>query len=342
MSTGPLSFPGEMWPTCPPRQQGIDPDALNRALNRLGTDLRGHGGIRRMMIIRNGLVIWRGPDTLREHNVWSCTKSFTSTVLGLLIDDSRCALSSKAMHSAGLPEHSYADVNLRHFATMTSGYDAGGAQSDTPFSPTAPLFAPGMRFAYWDSAMNQCAHILTRIAGEPLIDLFRRRITGPLGIPRERLHWGDWGAVGGLTINGGAGNKGRGISICAEDMARIGLLFLSRGRWGGRQLLSAEFVDQATRPQVPAALPTYEPGARGPGVYGLSWWVNGVGPDGLRRWPHAPAGTFCAAGFSNNRCFVVPEWGMVIVRLGMGGEPAGLPAIWDRFLSMVAPRGPAG
>ncbi|MBD3241381.1 MAG: serine hydrolase [Chitinivibrionales bacterium] len=335
MTSAHLAFPGNEWQSSSPRDQGVDPGKLEQALSRLDTDLRGHGGIRRMVVVRNGYLLWRGRDTGRVHDVWSCTKSFTATTLGLLIDDKRCTPATRAMRAAGLPEGDYADVSLRHFASMTSGYDAGGAQSDTPFSPTAPLFVPGMRFAYWDSAMNQCAHVLTRIADEQLLGLFRRRVADPIGIPHGRLQWGDWGVVDGLTINGGAGNKSRGISICAEDFARLGLLYLARGRWEDRQLLSAGFIDQATTAQVPAALPTYEPGASGPGVYGLSWWVNGVGPDGLRRWPHAPSGTFCAAGFNNNRCFVVPEWRMVIVRLGMGGEPGDLVRIWDRFFSAL-------
>jgi hypothetical protein len=66
----------------------------------------------------------------------------------------------------------------------------------------------------------------------------------------------------------------------------------------------------------------------------LNWWVNGKGPDGKRRWPSAPEGTFAASGFNNNKCIIVPEWGMVIVRMGLDGNvPEG---VWDRFLGELA------
>jgi len=58
------------------------------------------------------------------------------------------------------------------------------------------------------------------------------------------------------------------------------------------------------------------PGGRG--VYGLNWWVNGTGADGQRKWPGAPPSTFAASGYNNNNdVFVIPEWNMVVVRLGL-------------------------
>src|SRR5205807_4710072 len=122
------------------------------------------------------------------------------------------------------------DVTLRHFASMTSGYDAiGGDQSATPFVPGKPLFPPGTAFAYWDAAMNEFALGLTRAANEPLASLLKRRIMDPIGA--TNWLWGDWGFDGGLRVNGGAGNQTRGIYITASDLARFGLLFLSRGNW---------------------------------------------------------------------------------------------------------------
>ena len=149
--------------------------------------------MKQLVIVRNGRLIWEGADADEVHGVWSCTKSFTSTVLGLLIDDGKCRLDSLA--SEFLPDlaGSYPDVTLRHFASMTSGYRAVGDEprggythgpSPTPLVPDPrPLFAPpGSRYAYWDSAMNQFAHVLTRIAGEPLEELFRRRVAEPIGM----------------------------------------------------------------------------------------------------------------------------------------------------------------
>jgi hypothetical protein len=71
-----------------------------------------------------------------------------------------------------------------------------------------------------------------------------------------------------------------------------------------------------------------------PGTYGFNWWVNGIGPDGNRKWPSAPPGTYAASGYNNNVCLIIPEWNMVIVRLGVDGD---IPdAKWDKFLKLVS------
>jgi hypothetical protein len=65
-----------------------------------------------------------------------------------------------------------------------------------------------------------------------------------------------------------------------------------------------------------------ESGIDGAGTYGFNWWTNGFKPDGKRRWEGVPAETFAASGHNNNDMFVIPSWGMVVVRLGLdqGGQ----------------------
>ena len=134
----------------------------------------------------------------------------------------------------------------------------------------------------------------------------------------DKWNWGDFGKIDGLVVNGGSGNSNNHIFISAREMVRVGYLFLNRGNWDGRQLLSEKWIDLATRSHVPAAIPLWsDSGADGRGVYGLNWWVNGLKADGQRKWPGAPAGTYSASGYNNNDMFVIPEWNMVIVRLGL-------------------------
>jgi hypothetical protein len=216
---------------------------------------------------------------------------------------------------------------------MTSGYDGGGDQSSTPFNPTSPLFSPGTKYQYWDSAMNQFANVLTRIAGEAIEALFKRRIADKIGMNASSWDWGDWGTVSGLLVNGGAGNKSKGISITAREMARFGHLFLNRGNWDGTQLISAAWVDAASSVQVANTIPANTSGADGPGVYGFNWWVNGVKPNGQRRWPNAPEKTYAALGYNNNNCYIIPEWNMVVVRLGTDGSIT--PSNWDGFFQRL-------
>ena len=229
---------------------------------------------------------------------------------------------------------------------MTSGYRAVGDEpragylhgpSLTPLIPShQPLFTPpGSRYAYWDSAMNIFAWGLTCVAREPLESLFRRRIADPIGLSQEDWRWGVIETRDGVAINGGSGNMNKHVFISASELARLGLLFLHRGIWDGRRLLSADWVDAATRTQVPASMPVAQPasGIDGRGCYGFNWWVNGIQPDGTRPLPDVPVGTFHAQGKFDNMLFVIPEWDMVVVRLGLAGNAPG--EVWNGYLKRI-------
>ncbi len=343
----PMFFPGRTWTESTPEAQGVDGAGLGEAVAFLQANA-GRDGVSELVIVRNGVIIHKGDNIDKVHGVWSMTKSFTSTVLGLLVDDAKVTVDTHAKDFVPAMAQDFSEVTLKHFATMTSGYRAVGDEpqgsythgpSRTPFQPGEPLFAPGTKYAYWDSAMNQFANLLTRIAGEKLEDLFKRRIADPIGMDRSQWRWGDFGAVDGLVVNGGSGNSNRHIFISARQMARFGHLYLNRGMWDGKQLLSADWVDYATRVHVPAATPLghRESGIDGRGVYGFNWWVNGVGPNGKRLWPAAPPRTYAASGHNNNKMIVIPEWRMVIVRLGldqadcvMGND------VWNAFIQKIA------
>jgi CubicO group peptidase (beta-lactamase class C family) len=241
------------------------------------------------------------------------TKSFTSTCLGLLIDEGKCTIDTLAHEHVPAMKALYPSVQLRHFTTMTSGYRAEGdstsgsythGPSSTPFQPAEPLFTPpGSHYAYWDSAMNQFANVLTQIAQEPLIDYFKRKIADPIQMNPDGWKWGDFDKVDGITINGGAGNNGKHIQINAREAARFGHLFLNNGNWNGKQLISQEWVEQAQQTQVNADIPMANPelsSAEGPGVYGYNWWNNGTKANGEHKLPGAPKDTYFASGFNNN------------------------------------------
>jgi hypothetical protein len=167
-----MTFPGERWQEVAPESQSVDSAKLDEAISYLKSH-SGSDGVTELVIIRNGCMIWKGTNIDKMHGVWSLTKSFTSTALGLLIDDGKAALDTLAKDHVPSMAPTYPDVTLRHFTTMTSGYYAVGDESrgsykhgpsTTPFKPAGtPLFRPpGSRYAYWDSAMNQFANVLTR------------------------------------------------------------------------------------------------------------------------------------------------------------------------------------
>ena len=338
--TGPAPnlFPKKRWVRVTPEQVGVRPEELAVALEYLQSQCFDDR-LRQTVLVRNGQIFFEGDNVTRSHNIYSCTKSFTSTALGLLIADGRCQTDSLARDFEPVMEDLYSQVSLRHFATMTSGYSGRGRSrwddensdwSWTPYEPEPPHFAPGTAYAYWDEAQMMYGRVLTRIAGEPLLDLLQRRIFDPIGMGPVR--WGTEGDVDGIPIHNGC----TGIEVNALQLARFGHLMLHRGRWKDRQLVPAEFVRMATRTQVDADLPigdTDRANVLGSGSYGFNWWTSG----GLSAMPDAPQDAFYASGLKHNVLAVVPSLGLVVVRMGTDGNPtAGKHHVYNRFLQLLA------
>jgi CubicO group peptidase (beta-lactamase class C family) len=314
-----MVFPGAAWHEATPQSQNVDPTKLASAVDYL-RDHVGSDGVKRLVIVRNGYVIWKGPEFNRPQRVWSVTKAFTSTAHGLLIEDGKCTLETLAQdYDPNLAEY-YPRVTLRHFATMTSGYDGLGGSYDFDAQgrgdenalapPLPPFFPPGTKYQYWDEATQRYGYVLTQIAGEPLYDYLKRRVLTPIGMTTT-----DWLADATSRVPNWTG----GLVISAADLARFGHLFLNEGNWAGRQLIEASWVRQATHVQVPPSIPNALPSStrKGSGCYGYHWWPNGVTPTGHRRWPDAPPSTYARSGYNNNDLFVLPAWNTVIVRLGL-------------------------
>jgi CubicO group peptidase (beta-lactamase class C family) len=338
-------FPGEMWQEVLPESQGMDPGLTRQAVAFIDSQF-GPEAAQELVMIRRGRLIWKGPNIDACHDVWSCTKVFTSTVLGLLIADGRCRLDDLVVtHLPTLDNRYplYAKARLRHLASMSSGYQ-GRVVEVTPEQPwgdplayldaTDPLFEPGTQVQYHDHQVFVLGAILTRLSGASLQAVFARRVADPIGL--TTWGWGVSGTIDGIELNNAAGTPAKtpGVQITARQMARFGYLYLRRGNWNGRQILPADFVEEASRNQAPGA------GASRflHGRYGLYWWTNDVMPEGRRPWPAAPPRTYTAHGHSCNFCFVVPEWDMVIVRMGTSpiGAPAATDQLWDGFFARLA------
>jgi CubicO group peptidase (beta-lactamase class C family) len=341
-----MIFPGDAWHQATPAAQGMSSVELAEALEYLDGALNDHGGIGTLCMVRNGFEIWAGPDADKDHQIFSATKSFVSTTLGLLIEDGNVSLDTLAKDIEPVLAEFYPEVTLRHFATMTSGYDSAGGSYEfdeqdrgdswNPGPPAAPIFLPGTKFRYWDDAMSQFGSVLTRAAGQPLDELFKARVADPIGMTRWRWSMHD-------TPTGRVLSWPGGIWTSSRELARFGHLFLNRGNWNGRQLIAAAWVDQATSVQVPVTIPNdTPPRSRGSGVYGFNWWVNGVQPDGKRLWRGAPPRTYYANGLHNNVCIVVPEWNLVVARTNGGRKdgatntPSNVNEIWSEFFRRLS------
>ncbi|MCK4965821.1 serine hydrolase, partial [bacterium] len=325
--------------------QGIDSKKLTEAMNSFGAEFGG-AGVSEVVVIRNGYMIWKGSNIDAYHTINSCTKTFTSTVLGLLVEDGKLALDEpviKYLPSLNDNYPVYSKITFRHLASFTSGYDGerGEKTKEMPWgdpskylTPTEPLFEPGESFKYHDASIHLLGYVLTKIAGEPLENIYRRRIADPVGM--TKWEWKDFGVVDGILLNSPSGIYKGGIHITARELARHGLLYLNRGKWNGKQLLNADWVDIATTTQVPASVVTKHYDLTG--RFGFMWWTNGVKSSGNRPWSSAPPKAYTAHGGGRNFCFVIPEWNMVIVRLG--DAPDGRPSmdrmtLWNNVLKKV-------
>lgn len=352
----PEVFPGDQWQAATPESQGVDEEILAEALDCLRANAGGVG-TDEMVIVRNGFLIWQGPATENTHEICSCTKTFTSTVLGLLATDGKLSVDDYAVSylptlDDRYPEYSH--IRLRDLASMTSGYD--GVMGDgwqfyktdpnrhlehvlSFTTPGPPMFEAGTSFKYHDPAVHLLGYILIKIAKQPLEQIIRRRVTDPIGM--KHFSWSDYGIRDGLLFNNPAGTPGQGqggVYSNALDLARYGLLYLNQGRWKDTPIIDADFVAQATSNQVAAELKTRYFDLTG--RYGFFWWTNGIRANGTRPWPAAPPRTCAAHGAGRNFIFVVPEWRMVLVRLSP--EPQGdvasgtvSEAVWNQFFTRL-------
>lgn len=323
-----------------PEQAGVAPKALKTALEYLESQ-SFEDGISEVVMYRNGQVFFMGDSVENSHNIYSCTKGFTSLILGLAAESNQ--IDPEAPVAETLPEllPDYPDARWTHFATMTSGYSAAGRSrwddenadwSWTPYKPEAPHFPPGTHYEYWDEAQMMYGKALTVALGEPLYEYLDRLVMQPIGM--GQWVWGtEKQTASGIPINNGC----TGIRIDALQLLRFGVLMLQEGEWQGRQIIPREWVRDATRPQVPASLPVFSgdrKNVRGSGSYGYNWWVNS--PDGLSAMPDAPLSAYYLSGLNHNILMVVPEWDMVIVRMGDDRNPD-LPKheVWNQFLAYL-------
>jgi CubicO group peptidase (beta-lactamase class C family) len=118
-----MTFPGASWQQATPETLGVDSE-----LEAAFAYLTQHVDTSTTAVVRNGYLIRSSAGIDSRFGIFSVTKSFTSTVLGLVIDDGKASLSTLAKDHVAVMATLYPTVNLAHFATMTSGYDALGAE----------------------------------------------------------------------------------------------------------------------------------------------------------------------------------------------------------------------
>lgn len=284
------------------------------------------------VILRGGRIVAEWGDIHRVDMTFSVVKSYLSTVAGLAVDDGLVA-SVEDRVAPYVPgpwfegAHNGA-ITWRHLLQQTSDWSgalwdvqdwADRPVGDEPSQRT--LHAPGTHYKYNDVRINLLALSLLHVMREPLPRVLEARIMDPIGAsPTWRWHGYDnsWIELDGLRMQSvsGGGHFGGGMFVSAADHARFGLLMERHGRWGDRQLVSREWIDQATRPSP------VKPD------YGYLWWLN----TGREAIPAAPESAFWAAGFGGHYLYIDREHDLVVV---LRWTPD-LPGVITRVLGALA------
>jgi CubicO group peptidase (beta-lactamase class C family) len=256
-----------------------------------------------LLIIRNGHIVSEtyfgdyGPDT--KHELYSCTKSFISTLVGIALDQGKIdgvkhrVLDLFAARTIENREQLKDDMTLEDLLTMRAGlewqegdpiYREMYRSSDwVGFVLNKPMTQPpGHVFNY----CSGCSHLLSALVQQTTQmntrDFAEQNLFKPLGISRV-----DWD-----TDSAGTPIGGWGLQLTPRDMAKLGYLFLREGKWDGRQIISAGWVKAATQKH---AAPESEVG------YGYQWWT----------YPALKA--YAATGRYGQAIIVIPEMDLIIV-----------------------------
>jgi len=306
-----------------PADHGVDPGAVLAFLDAVEADPSVE--LHSLMLVRHGHVVaegWWAPHTPeRTRLLYSLSKSFTSTALGFALGEGLFDLDSPVVSyfpefAADITDAGSRSITLRHLASMASGHDREMMQEALVrdarepvrgFLLTPPDRVPGTVFAYSQPCTYTIASVLQRAAGMPLSEYLRPRLFDPLGI----------GEVGWLTWPPGREQGFSGLFARTEDIAKLGQLYLRRGRWDDIQLLPESYVAQATSRQIDTADQQDNPDWRQ--GYGFQFWMSRHGYRG-----DGALGQFCV---------VLPEQDAVIAMTG-GTEAmqAVLDAVWAHLL----------
>jgi CubicO group peptidase (beta-lactamase class C family) len=279
-----------------------------------------------LVVLRHGHVVaegWWGPYRRDDpHVLFSLSKSFASTGMGLAIAEGRLSLDDTVLSffpedAPPAPSENLKAMRVRDLLAMSTGHHADVIEAfpflDAGISQTRAFLAlpvahkPGTLFVYNTPASYMLSAIVQKVSGTPLVDYLRPRLFEPLGIRGAK-----WDATPkGVSLGG------FGLSLTTEDIARFGQLYLQRGEWEGKRVLPAEWVAAASARQASN------------GSNPASDWDQGYGYQ-LWRCRH---GAYRGDGAFGQYCIVMPEQDAVIaITSGLRDMQAVLNLVWEHLL----------
>jgi CubicO group peptidase (beta-lactamase class C family) len=306
----PAYWPTDGWESATPESQGFHSAKLSEGL--LAIKEKGIN-IHSLMIIRNGSVIldayFYPYDGSTYHDVASVTKSVMTTLIGIAVDQGKLGLDQSIL--SFFPEYTTANKNpmkeqitIRHLVSNSSGFrfeeqdDLGTiskmTESDdwiqTALDPPV-IHKPGTHFAYYSPGMHLLSAILQKATGMTTLEFAEVNLFKPLGI--NEYYWPS--DPQGYTRGWGD------LCLYPADMAKIGFLFLQQGKWEGKQIVSSQWVEEATNKQIATE--------KGDEDYGYGWWISK---------PSEEIQYYAAFGRNEQRIFVFPSINALLITTGGG------------------------
>ncbi len=276
-----------------------------------------------VMLVRHGHVVaegwWTPYDAKSRHELYSLSKSFTSTAVGLAVADGKLSIDDPVLKffpddAPEKPSNNLKAMRVRDLLCMSTGHQAEPALNPTIKDPwtkaflAAPVpFKPGTHFLYNTPATYMQSAIVQKVTGKTVLDYLKPRLFDPLGI--DDPTWGS--SPQGVSLGG------YGLNVRTEDIAKFGQLYLQKGKWKDKQLVPAEWVAMATSKQTSN------------GSNPKSDWDQGYG---FQFW-RSRNGAYRGDGAFGQYCVVLPELDAVIaITSGTKDMQAVLNLVWDTLL----------
>ncbi len=307
-----------MLPRSTPEAQGVSSVQIREFIETADKKVNS---MHSFMLVRHGHVVaeaWWAPESAEKpHILWSLSKSFTSTAVGLAVEEGKLSIDDTVLKffpdaAPAEPSANLKAMRIRDLLTMNAGHQDELNLREAKHWAKAFLahpvpHKPGTHFRYNTPATYMLSAIVQKVTGETVLDYLTPRLFEPLGI--EKPKW--------ETSPQGNSIGGYGLYLCTEDIAKFGQLYLQRGKWNGKQILPAEWVDQATSKQVSNGSDPNKDWDQG---YGFQFW----------RCRH---GAYRGDGKDGQFCIVLPEQDAVIAITANTGNMQGeLNVVWDKLL----------
>ena len=279
-----------------PESQGISSDLFAALLREL--DASKDTDMHHFMALRHGKVICECNFAPYPKGMWHIThsmcKSITGMAIGMLIEEEKLKLDENIYDI--FPDHINAFskifrpvITVENLLTMTSGvtFNESGIVSGNDwlgsFLNASVNGKPGTEFQYNSLNTYVLSAIVTKRTGETLTEYLTPRLFEPLGI--TKYYW--------ETCPKGITKGGWGLFLCAEDMAKLGQLYLQRGKWNGQQLVSEYWIEISTARHLKTQNDTYG--------YGYQLWME------------QRPGSFEYNGMLGQNVIIYPDMDMVLV-----------------------------